>query len=157
MRDRITTLRWLEPGQRFQICGTGMIGFMVKTNECRAVVRIDGKDESISPGTEVVILAGIVETKIVETTKDTLPTPTKSKVVAKLTKTPVVANPLGKCLCGCGEQTSGSKFKPGHDARFHGRIKRIKSGKLTLDTLKTEIGKTNYAISAYETALASHK
>jgi len=26
------------------------------------------------------------------------------------------------CLCGCGEQTSGGKFKPGHDAKLKSRL-----------------------------------
>jgi hypothetical protein len=29
------------------------------------------------------------------------------------------------CLCGCGGQTKGGRFLPGHDARFHGRIKTL--------------------------------
>jgi hypothetical protein len=28
------------------------------------------------------------------------------------------------CQCGCGERTRGGKFKPGHDARYHARLKR---------------------------------
>jgi hypothetical protein len=28
------------------------------------------------------------------------------------------------CLCGCGETTRGGRFKPGHDARLHGELKR---------------------------------
>jgi len=28
------------------------------------------------------------------------------------------------CLCGCGEITRGGRFKPGHDARLHGELKR---------------------------------
>lgn len=29
-----------------------------------------------------------------------------------------------ECLCGCGETTRGGRFKPGHDARLHGELKR---------------------------------
>lgn len=28
------------------------------------------------------------------------------------------------CQCGCGERTRGGKYKPGHDARHHARLKR---------------------------------
>lgn len=28
------------------------------------------------------------------------------------------------CLCGCGHTTRGGRFKPGHDARLHGELKR---------------------------------
>lgn len=27
------------------------------------------------------------------------------------------------CECGCGEQTKGGRFRPGHDARLHAREK----------------------------------
>ena len=30
----------------------------------------------------------------------------------------------GTCICGCGGTTKGGKFLPGHDARFHGLLKR---------------------------------
>ena len=33
-------------------------------------------------------------------------------------------NPRRSCLCGCGETTRGGRFKPGHDARLHGELKR---------------------------------
>ena len=28
------------------------------------------------------------------------------------------------CLCGCGGTTRGGRFKPGHDSRLHGELKR---------------------------------
>lgn len=31
------------------------------------------------------------------------------------------------CLCGCGEMTKGGRFIPGHDARFHARIKTLEA------------------------------
>ena len=34
-----------------------------------------------------------------------------------------------KCVCGCGNETTGH-FAPGHDARFHGWIKKLASGKM---------------------------
>ncbi len=36
------------------------------------------------------------------------------------------------CLCGCGGQTKGGRFIPGHDARYHARI-RILEGQFGLD------------------------
>lgn len=29
------------------------------------------------------------------------------------------------CMCGCGGQTKGGRFIPGHDARFHSRVKAL--------------------------------
>ena len=26
------------------------------------------------------------------------------------------------CLCGCGQRTKGGRFKPGHDAKLHGKL-----------------------------------
>lgn len=43
---------------------------------------------------------------------------------------PVPATERAACLCGCGATPSGKKarFMPGHDARYHGRIKRGEPG-----------------------------
>ena len=27
-----------------------------------------------------------------------------------------------KCLCGCGGRTKGGTFRPGHDAKLHGKF-----------------------------------
>ena len=139
----ITTLRFLVSGRRFKVLGTGSTGHLVKVNECRAVVKFDdGQDGSISPGTEVEPL----EMQHVEVAKQQI----------EAVKIAPIVNPDKKCWCGCGEDTSGSKFKPGHDARFHGRIKRLKRGTLTMETLKTEIGQSNYAFNFYQEAIESH-
>lgn len=29
-----------------------------------------------------------------------------------------------ECTCGCGERTKGGRFRPGHDSRYHARLKR---------------------------------
>ena len=36
---------------------------------------------------------------------------------------------MAQCTCGCGLEGSG-RFRPGHDARLHGRIKRAKEERL---------------------------
>lgn len=57
-----------------------------------------------------------------------------------------------KCGCGCGQMTKpGSKFLQGHDARFHGRCRKLADGRMTMDDLIKELGKTGeYAIPAYK-------
>jgi hypothetical protein len=49
--------------------------------------------------------------------------------MAKQTTPKAKATPKAKeprnCLCGCGGQTKGGRFIPGHDARFHSRIKTL--------------------------------
>lgn len=51
----------------------------------------------------------------------------KEKRMAKATATAEPKPKAGKeprnCLCGCGGQTKGGRFLPGHDARYHARIK----------------------------------
>jgi hypothetical protein len=43
------------------------------------------------------------------------------------TKTPKAAKPPQNCLCGCGGQTKGGRFIPGHDARYHSRIRTLEA------------------------------
>ncbi len=38
------------------------------------------------------------------------------------------------CFCGCGGQTQRA-FVPGHDARFHGLVKKTLRGELDTDTV----------------------
>jgi len=53
------------------------------------------------------------------------------------------------CRCGCGEKvTPGRRYRPGHDARFHGRIKKIKDGRLKLSELPG-LGVRKYAMAEY--------
>lgn len=37
------------------------------------------------------------------------------------------------CLCGCGGQTKGGRFIPGHDARYHSRIRALEAQGLSHD------------------------
>ena len=70
----------------------------------------------------------------------------------KTTKTkPAAGQP---CKCGCGETTSGPKrlFRMGHDARFHGRVAKLKDGRLSMSDLKADLGKRGaYALPFYRT------
>lgn len=40
-----------------------------------------------------------------------------------------------KCWCGCGRHVIGmkSRFKPGHDAKFHSAVRRVVLGELKLE------------------------
>lgn len=40
-----------------------------------------------------------------------------------------VAKTVRNCVCGCGGQTTGN-FVPGHDARFHGWLKKLADGRI---------------------------
>ena len=45
--------------------------------------------------------------------------------------TPTGKNPYPKCLCGCGSDNNpGSRFKPGHDAKAGGILKKVAAGTL---------------------------
>lgn len=49
------------------------------------------------------------------------------------TTTPAPTTPTPKvCFCGCGGHTK-NKFVPGHDARFHGLVKRAVRGEVNID------------------------
>lgn len=48
---------------------------------------------------------------------------TKPKAEAK----PKAAKESRNCLCGCGGATKGGRFLPGHDARFHARVKALEA------------------------------
>lgn len=58
------------------------------------------------------------------------------------------------CNCGCGEKTNGGRFLPGHDARFHGRVKRLADGRQKWADLEAELGKKGeYSHPHYKEAL----
>ena len=60
------------------------------------------------------------------------------------------------CHCGCGFPTKPKRnFLQGHDARFHGRVLKLKDGRLTMAQLKKDIN--SYAIPTYEAALKDSK
>jgi hypothetical protein len=35
---------------------------------------------------------------------------------------------LGRCICGCGEETKGGKFRPGHDQKLRTAIEDAAGG-----------------------------
>jgi hypothetical protein len=45
------------------------------------------------------------------------------------TTTTKATKTINPCYCGCGGTTK-SKFVPGHDARFHGTVKKVVRGEL---------------------------
>ena len=40
--------------------------------------------------------------------------------------------PKPKCWCGCGRNVT-RRFKPGHDSKFHSKVKRVVLGELKFD------------------------
>ncbi len=57
-----------------------------------------------------------------------------AKKAAKAAKAKAV-KPVKKvrnCACGCGTETTGH-FAPGHDARFHGWLKKLQDGRIGID------------------------
>ena len=66
-------------------------------------------------------------------------------------KEPTPKNPYPYCLCGCGrENNPGRKFKQGHDARVKSRIKKVKSGKESADTLPDELIAAAMTVPGFE-------
>lgn len=66
-------------------------------------------------------------------------------------KEPTPKNPYLYCLCGCGrENNPGRKFKQGHDARVKSRIKKVKSGKESADTLPDELIAAAMTVPGFE-------
>ena len=64
-----------------------------------------------------------------------------------------------RCGCGCGDTPKGdkSRFCIGHDARFHGRVKKLGDGRLTMTDLKKQLGRRGtYAVPGYTKAVKSH-
>lgn len=35
---------------------------------------------------------------------------------------------MAKCICGCGEETKGGKFRPGHDQKLRAAIEQAAGG-----------------------------
>lgn len=68
----------------------------------------------------------------------------------KLTKTGLVALPRLKrmrkpkapkiCACGCGGNTKGGRFIPGHDARLHGWALRVERKQVTIEQVAAADG-----------------
>jgi hypothetical protein len=59
--------------------------------------------------------------------KKVAPAPVKKTAAPVKVKAEVVQNP---CICGCGAMVN-KNFAPGHDARFHGWMKKISDGRMT--------------------------
>jgi hypothetical protein len=54
-----------------------------------------------------------------------MPRKTKSpKKTAEKAPAPKVVREPAPCCCGCGLKTKGGSFRPGHDMRLRGQIKR---------------------------------
>lgn len=49
--------------------------------------------------------------------------------------------PAQDCSCGCGGQTKGGRFLPGHDARLHGWVLRVERGVCTLRDVEASDGR----------------
>ncbi len=54
-----------------------------------------------------------------------------AEVETKIVTRTVKLKPLVACWCGCGG-TTRSRFVPGHDARFHGRAKKVARNELDM-------------------------
>lgn len=71
---------------------------------------------------------------IIDTWLDSkIPNPTTKKgnaMSTSTTRTKKTKNPTGKCLCGCGENST-SNYRPGHDARHAGQVARRLAEKIT--------------------------
>jgi hypothetical protein len=75
---------------------------------------------------------------------------TQEKKVSAKAKEP---KPLEKCRCGCGVEGAGT-YRMGHDARFHGRVKKLLDGRLSMAHLEKELGHAGeYALAFYRTEL----
>lgn len=64
--------------------------------------------------------------KAPKTTKTGMPALPKMPRVRK-------PKPAKECECGCGGQTKGGRFIPGHDARLHGWALRVERNVCTLE------------------------
>jgi hypothetical protein len=57
-----------------------------------------------------------------------------------------------KCSCGCGEMCKPKRtFRQGHDARFHGRVRKLTDGRLIMADLKEMV--EAYALPLYKAEL----
>ena len=87
------------------------------------------------------VVAGNVNKKVRRTAKASTATAVKNESL---------------CRCGCGEIIkTGREFLQGHDARFHGRVKRLLDGRLSMVDLQKEI--QPYAVSFYKNPKTGRK
>lgn len=61
---------------------------------------------------------------------------------AKLPAPPRKAKTPRACACGCGAQTKGGRFAPGHDARLLGLVRRVEVGIMDLAAVEAFGGKS---------------
>lgn len=57
------------------------------------------------------------------------------------------------CRCGCGEECARN-FKQGHDSRFHGRVKKLQDGRLSMADIRKDKAIAPYAYKFYEEAMS---
>lgn len=154
LQNRERSVGSLPPGTRFFQPDVGVVGVLIKANECRAHIKIERGTELVTVGektftanrgqvTDWAPVVGVLihpEQGDVTMAKETAAKAEKSSKVAV------------KCGCGCGEMTKpGSKFLQGHDARFHGRCRKLADGRLQWDDLVKELGKKGeYALPDYK-------
>lgn len=146
----------LKPDTHFVEPVCQIEGVLIHVNQCRARVRLLRGSKEVTIGDRTFTATKARETdwtplvgvRILEplTGDDEM---AKKKVTAEKTKKESV-----KCGCGCGQMTKpGSKFLQGHDARFHGRARKLADGRLSLADLTKELGKQGtYALASYKEA-----
>lgn len=86
-----------------------------------------------------------------------------AKPAAKPGKTAKPAKPakekekpsLKPCGCGCGEQVT-RRFKPGHDARFYGWLRKVADGRMKFEELSPFVRKQVGDIKAVKALVKEH-
>lgn len=60
------------------------------------------------------------------------------------------------CHCGCGEQTGGGMYRPGHDARHVSQLTaRVKAGELTVEAAEREVAHSDKLIAKLHKAVGA--
>lgn len=143
----------LLPGTRFYEPKCGITGVLIHANECRAHVKLESGTKLVDLGDRSFIAQMGKETDwtpevpvTVHENQEEVNTMAKKKAKSakKIAST--------KCLCGCDQNAKpGRKFLQGHDARFHGRARKLADGRLELVDLTKELGaKGKYALNSYK-------
>jgi hypothetical protein len=115
-----------------------------------------GKGATLSDDFQGVTYGEFDETELVEghtTELDAATAPTEEGKVAKKAK--AKANGAAKakapkevrnCVCGCGTETTGY-FAPGHDARYHGWVKKLADGRIGRNGKDAKSGEQTVSMS----------
>ena len=75
--------------------------------------------------------------------------PARRRATRKPAKSAAAAAKTELCQCGCGEPVAkGRLFRQGHDARFHGRVAKLRDGRLDTKDLPG-LGVKPYAMPHY--------